>query len=184
MFWNFRPAAASASAAAHSQRQPLKQDSQQVERRRASLQKLDISSSFRLEVSTEKHRNRNFDPNWKIPRVVSTTTTVNCHNYNFANNFSQKWDAMAYSHLLRSVTPDSGGQEIKFFDIAKLGDEFQKLPFSIRILLESAVRNCDNFQVSFKLFLNWKIIWKSGIFVCFENVLFWKVACFKKWMLR
>ena len=91
---------------------------------------------------------------------------------------------MAYSHLLRSVTPDSGGQEIKFFDIAKLGDEFQKLPFSIRILLESAVRNCDNFQVSFKLFLNWKIIWKSGIFVCFENVLFWKVACFKKIMLR
>ena len=61
---------------------------------------------------------------------------------------------MAYSHLLRSVTPDSGGQEIKFFDIAKLGDEFQKLPFSIRILLESAVRNCDNFQVSFKPFLN------------------------------
>ena len=56
---------------------------------------------------------------------------------------------MAYSHLLKSVkTEGDAGQEIKFFDIARLGDEFQKLPFSIRILLESAVRNCDNFQVS------------------------------------
>jgi len=54
---------------------------------------------------------------------------------------------MAFSHLLKSVTPTDGGPEIKFFDIARLGEEFQKLPFSIRILLESAVRNCDNFQV-------------------------------------
>merc|ERR1719189_959797 len=49
-------------------------------------------------------------------------------------------------HLLTNVKTASG-QDLKFYDISRLGDEFQRLPFSIRILLESAVRNCDNFQI-------------------------------------
>lgn len=28
---------------------------------------------------------------------------------------------------------------------------YQKLPFSIRVLLESAIRNCDNFNVKSKI---------------------------------
>ena len=35
----------------------------------------------------------------------------------------------------------------------------EKLPFSVRVLLESAVRNCDNFQIFKKdveALLNWK----------------------------
>ena len=52
-----------------------------------------------------------------------------------------------FANLLHTVKTEKSGQEIKFFDLARLGDEFHKLPFSIRILLESAVRNCDNFQV-------------------------------------
>lgn len=85
---------------------------------------------------------------------------------------------MAYSHLLRSVTPDSGGQEIKFFDIAKLGDEFQKLPFSIRILLESAVRNCDNFQVSFNPFVKTNRNLKTRNF-CLKACCFERLRVFK-----
>jgi aconitate hydratase len=41
----------------------------------------------------------------------------------------------------------AGDQEIKFYDLKKFGDKFFKLPFSIRVLLESALRNCDEFQV-------------------------------------
>ena len=39
----------------------------------------------------------------------------------------------------------------KYFSLPALGDErYAKLPFSIRVLLESAVRNCDNFNVKRK----------------------------------
>ena len=55
--------------------------------------------------------------------------------------------AAIFKNLLQTVKTEKSGKEIKFFDLARLGDEFHKLPFSIRILLESAVRNCDNFQV-------------------------------------
>jgi len=40
------------------------------------------------------------------------------------------------------------GQKFTYFDLASLGkDKLDRLPYSIRVLLESAVRNCDNFQV-------------------------------------
>lgn len=58
---------------------------------------------------------------------------------------------MAFNHLLQTVKAPNSGQEIKFYDLARLGDQFHKLPFSIRILLESAVRNCDNFQVRIRI---------------------------------
>ena len=42
----------------------------------------------------------------------------------------------------------------KYFSLPALADErFQKLPYSIRVLLESAVRNCDNFNVKRKFIL-------------------------------
>ena len=38
----------------------------------------------------------------------------------------------------------------KFYDLEQLisPEKYSRLPFSVRVLLESAVRNCDNFQVS------------------------------------
>ncbi|XP_032242849.2 cytoplasmic aconitate hydratase isoform X1 [Nematostella vectensis] len=55
-------------------------------------------------------------------------------------------DNSPYKHCIQSINVNS--QELKYFDASKLGEEaFGRLPFSIRILLESAVRNCDNFQV-------------------------------------
>nr|AOE43274.1 aconitate [Cavenderia deminutiva] len=47
-----------------------------------------------------------------------------------------------------------------FYNLQKLNDKrIEELPYSIRILLESAIRNCDNFQVHEKdveSILNWK----------------------------
>uniref|UniRef100_A0A8C4EAI5 Cytoplasmic aconitate hydratase n=1 Tax=Dicentrarchus labrax TaxID=13489 RepID=A0A8C4EAI5_DICLA len=48
----------------------------------------------------------------------------------------------------------------QFYNLAKLGDpRYDRLPFSIRVLLESAVRNCDEFLVKrsdVESILNWK----------------------------
>uniref|UniRef100_A0A1I8Q0Q1 Cytoplasmic aconitate hydratase n=1 Tax=Stomoxys calcitrans TaxID=35570 RepID=A0A1I8Q0Q1_STOCA len=41
----------------------------------------------------------------------------------------------------------NGGVEYKYFDLASIDPKYDQLPYSIRILLESAVRNCDNFHV-------------------------------------
>ena len=39
----------------------------------------------------------------------------------------------------------------QYFSLPALGEErYAKLPYSIRVLLESAVRNCDNFNVKSK----------------------------------
>ena len=56
---------------------------------------------------------------------------------------------------------DVDGAKLKYFDVSSVipQDKFERLPFSIRVLLESAVRNCDNFQVSeddVKNIVNWE----------------------------
>ncbi|XP_049814444.1 cytoplasmic aconitate hydratase-like [Schistocerca nitens] len=43
-----------------------------------------------------------------------------------------------------------GEKEYKYYDLPSLSPSYDKLPFSVRVLLESAVRNCDNFQVKEK----------------------------------
>ncbi|KAK7081532.1 Aconitate hydratase mitochondrial [Halocaridina rubra] len=53
-----------------------------------------------------------------------------------------------------------GDDTFKFYDLLALKDNrYERLPFSIRVLLESAIRNCDNFQVKeddvFKI-LDWE----------------------------
>ncbi|XP_031345922.1 cytoplasmic aconitate hydratase-like isoform X2 [Photinus pyralis] len=62
-----------------------------------------------------------------------------------------------YDYLLKKVI--ISGKEYNYYDIASLGEKYKRLPYSIRILLESAVRNCDNFQVTQKdveSILNWE----------------------------
>lgn len=63
-----------------------------------------------------------------------------------------------YSNLLKDI--DLGnGKTAKFYDLSSLGAEYTRLPFSVRVLLESAVRNCDNFQIleeDVDKILNWK----------------------------
>ena len=73
---------------------------------------------------------------------------------------------MSYSHLLKSFqildgNSDGGhGTCYRFYDISKLDEiKFHRLPFSIRVLLEAAVRKCDNFQIlehDIMNILNWE----------------------------
>lgn len=50
-----------------------------------------------------------------------------------------------YDQHLKNI--EVGGKKFKYYDLPSLGSVYNQLPFSIRVLLESAVRNCDNFQV-------------------------------------
>ncbi|XP_047497395.1 cytoplasmic aconitate hydratase-like isoform X1 [Penaeus chinensis] len=63
-----------------------------------------------------------------------------------------------YTHLLSEVK--IGDKTYKYYDLTALKDtRYERLPFSIRVLLESAIRNCDNFQVKendVESILNWE----------------------------
>ncbi|XP_043953118.1 cytoplasmic aconitate hydratase [Gambusia affinis] len=63
-----------------------------------------------------------------------------------------------FQHIVEPLSPEVPGQ--RFFNLLKLGDpRYDRLPFSIRVLLESAVRNCDEFLVKsldVENILNWQ----------------------------
>ncbi|XP_057899847.1 cytoplasmic aconitate hydratase [Melospiza georgiana] len=60
----------------------------------------------------------------------------------------------------------------KFFNLSKLEDvRYARLPFSIRILLEAAIRNCDEFLVKkgdVENILNWKVMQHKNVEVPFK----------------
>lgn len=54
--------------------------------------------------------------------------------------------ANPFEHVKQEIDVD--GQKYHFYSLLGLKDErVNKLPYSIRVLLESAVRNCDDFNV-------------------------------------
>jgi aconitate hydratase len=54
--------------------------------------------------------------------------------------------AHPFAHILQDL--HVGEKTYKLFNMAALQDpRYVKLPYSIRVLLESAIRNCDNFNV-------------------------------------
>ncbi|XP_017285834.1 cytoplasmic aconitate hydratase [Kryptolebias marmoratus] len=63
-----------------------------------------------------------------------------------------------FQHIVEPLDPKDANQQ--FYNLAKLGDpRYERLPFSIRVLLESAVRNCDEFLIKrsdVESILNWK----------------------------
>ncbi|XP_073330604.1 cytoplasmic aconitate hydratase [Pagrus major] len=63
-----------------------------------------------------------------------------------------------FQHIVEPLDPKDPKQ--LFYNLSKLGDpRYDRLPFSIRVLLESAVRNCDEFLVKrsdVESILNWK----------------------------
>ncbi|KAJ2941864.1 hypothetical protein O0L34_g10678 [Tuta absoluta] len=50
-----------------------------------------------------------------------------------------------YSNLVKNI--EINGKTYRYYDVTALGPKYDRLPYSIRVLLESCVRNCDNFQV-------------------------------------
>lgn len=62
-------------------------------------------------------------------------------------------EAHAFASTQHDLTVDD--KVYKMFKLDQLNDaRYNKLPFSIRVLLESAVRNCDNFNVKRKCLLS------------------------------
>ncbi|XP_034532421.1 cytoplasmic aconitate hydratase [Notolabrus celidotus] len=63
-----------------------------------------------------------------------------------------------FQHIVESL--DADDPTLQFYNLSKLGDpRYDRLPYSIRVLLESAVRNCDEFLVKssdVERILNWK----------------------------
>ncbi len=63
-----------------------------------------------------------------------------------------------YQHLLTALPLNH--QQYSYYDINKLADpRIKELPIAIKILLESAVRNCDGFNVTkedVENIINWK----------------------------
>uniref|UniRef100_A0A8C9P1E1 Aconitase 1 n=1 Tax=Spermophilus dauricus TaxID=99837 RepID=A0A8C9P1E1_SPEDA len=75
-----------------------------------------------------------------------------------------------FSHLAEPLDPVQPGK--KFFNLNKLEDSrYVRLPFSIRVLLEAAVRNCDEFLVKkndIENILHWNIMQHKNIEVPFK----------------
>ncbi|KAM5300351.1 cytoplasmic aconitate hydratase [Ctenodactylus gundi] len=75
-----------------------------------------------------------------------------------------------FAHLAEPLDPEQ--PEKKFFNLNKLEDSrYGHLPFSIRILLEAAIRNCDEFLVKkndVENILNWNIMQHKNIEVPFK----------------
>ncbi|KAM5192471.1 cytoplasmic aconitate hydratase isoform 2-T3 [Mantella aurantiaca] len=75
-----------------------------------------------------------------------------------------------FQRLVEPLDPDEPDK--KFFNLHKLNDErYARLPFSIRVLLESAIRNCDEFLVKSKdvdNILNWKVTQHENVEVPFR----------------
>eukprot|EP00252_Welwitschia_mirabilis_P019633 TRINITY_DN45_c0_g1_i2.p1 TRINITY_DN45_c0_g1~~TRINITY_DN45_c0_g1_i2.p1 ORF type:complete len:995 (+),score=199.41 TRINITY_DN45_c0_g1_i2:354-3338(+) len=80
----------------------------------------------------------------------SSAPVLNCFE---RKGFERKMSSVAtenpFSNILTSLPKPGGGDFGKFYSLAALNDpRTDRLPYSIRILLESAIRNCDNFQVT------------------------------------
>ncbi|KAM3938357.1 cytoplasmic aconitate hydratase isoform 1-T2 [Leptodactylus fuscus] len=75
-----------------------------------------------------------------------------------------------FQHLVEPLNPAEPNKT--FFNLQKLKDtRYDRLPFSIRVLLESAIRNCDEFLVKSKdvdNILNWKVTQHENVEVPFR----------------
>jgi aconitate hydratase len=78
--------------------------------------------------------------------------------------------ANPYQKLETKITIE--GKEYKYFSLEKLEDKrLDTLPYSVRVLLESAVRNCDEFEVQSKdveNILNWSKTSADGCEIPFK----------------
>ncbi|XP_033028828.1 cytoplasmic aconitate hydratase [Lacerta agilis] len=75
-----------------------------------------------------------------------------------------------FAHLEEPLDPSQATK--KFFNLKRLGDpRYERLPFSIRVLLEASVRNCDEFLVKkgdVENILNWNVMQHKNIEVPFK----------------
>lgn len=83
---------------------------------------------------------------------------------------SQFFSFCSSTKYVRSLA--ANGKEYKYFSLTALNDaRLAKLPFSIRILLESTLRNCDGLRVpesDLETILNWEKTSKEGVEIQFN----------------
>ncbi|KAI3828036.1 hypothetical protein L1987_02130 [Smallanthus sonchifolius] len=108
-----------------------------------------VSSAFRSVRSSVPRWSHGVD--WKSP--VTLTSQIRTAASPVLDRFHRALATMAsqnaFSGILTGLPKPGGGEFGKFYSLPALNDpRIDKLPYSIRILLESAIRNCDNFQVT------------------------------------
>ena len=86
--------------------------------------------------------------------------------------FQTKMTGLVYEGAKKEIDVD--GTKLNYFDVSSVisQETFERLPFSIRVLLESAVRNCDNFQVSeedVKNIVDWEENQGKGVSTAWET---------------
>lgn len=78
-----------------------------------------------------------------------------CYIVFHARNWLSDSTQNPFEFLLKSI--EINGEEFWYYDLSYF-KQLPRLPYSIRVLLESAVRNCDNFHVKesdVTTILNW-----------------------------
>ncbi|KAM8900002.1 cytoplasmic aconitate hydratase isoform 3-T3 [Spinachia spinachia] len=90
--------------------------------------------------------------------VISPTLLTNLESCTDAQPRMSATVRNPFQHIVEPL--DLNDPKQQFYNLSKLGDpRYARLPFSIRVLLESAVRNCDEFLVKrsdVESILNWK----------------------------
>ncbi|KAH7932652.1 hypothetical protein HPB49_000497 [Dermacentor silvarum] len=75
-----------------------------------------------------------------------------------------------YSDCVRTLAVD--GKEYRYHSLPDLGDaRYGRLPFAVRVLLESAVRHCDGFQVKkrdVEALLDWQSLQGKDVEIAFK----------------
>ncbi|KAA8523674.1 hypothetical protein F0562_010097 [Nyssa sinensis] len=109
---------------------------------------LSFSSAFRSLRSSVPRWSHGVD--WRSP--VSLKAQIRAAApviERFQRKISTMASENAFKGILTSLPKPGGGEFGKFYSLPALNDpRIDKLPYTIKILLESAIRNCDNFQVT------------------------------------
>ncbi|KAF2588962.1 hypothetical protein F2Q70_00039736 [Brassica cretica] len=87
---------------------------------------------------------------WRSPASLRAQARVSAP---VMERLERRYASMASEHtykdILTSLPKPGGGEYGKYYSLPALNDpRIDKLPYSVRILLESAIRNCDNYQVT------------------------------------
>nr|GME14462.1 aconitate hydratase, cytoplasmic [Ipomoea batatas] len=126
---------------------PLYRTYQSPSFRQQPYRSLSFSSALRSIRSSVPRWSHGVD--WKSPAIPASQIRIASP---VLSDFHRKIATMAsenpFKGILTCLPKPGGGEFGKFYSLPALNDpRIDKLPYSIRILLESAIRNCDNFQV-------------------------------------
>ncbi|KAH9606314.1 hypothetical protein KSS87_000229, partial [Heliosperma pusillum] len=110
-----------------------------------------LSYSLALRSIRRSFSRLNYGVDWRSP--VTLRSHFPASDISFVERFHRKIASMAADHpfngILTSLPKPGGGEFGNFYSLPALNDpRVVKLPYCIRILLESAIRNCDGFQVT------------------------------------